>query len=126
MYQEYGIQKQVYIIILKRSEDIMLIQDAYIVMYNILNNYYWHENKNDALGSLLSDMDPYIFSDRKAADPATYNDWCNVINNYAKNGEIEKENITLALREFLIYYEQEFDYHLEDVIKYVCDVTIKF
>lgn len=103
----------------------MLIKDAYVVMYNILNDYYWHRNKNDSLGSLLSDMDPYIFSDRKAADPATYNDWYNIINNYVKNGKIEKENITLALGEFLIYYEQEFGYQLEDVIEYVYNIKIK-
>lgn len=97
----------------------MIIQDAYVVMYNILNDYYCHESKNDSLASLLSDMDPTIFSDKKAADPATYEDWYNSISGYIRNGEISDGNIVLALREFLIYYQQEFDYHLEDVINFI-------
>ena len=97
----------------------MIIQDAYVVMYNILEDYYRHESKNNSLASLLSDMDPNIFSDKKASDPATYNDWYNSVSGYVRNGEISNENIILALREFLIYYQQEFDYYLEDVIAFI-------
>ena len=99
----------------------MVIQDAYEIMYNILNNYYFHEDKNDSLGSLLSDMDPNIFSDGKAADPATYDDWYNIVSAYIENGEIANENIISALRDFLIYYQQEFGFQLENVIKYISD-----
>lgn len=45
-------------------------------------------------------MDPYIFTDKKAADPATYDDWYNCISGYIKNGEISQENILLALKDF--------------------------
>ena len=97
----------------------MIIKEAYVVMYNILDDYYWHESKNDSLSSLLSDMDPNIFLDKKAADTATYNDWYSSISGYIKNGEISDENIILALKEFLVYYQQEFGYHLEDVINFI-------
>lgn len=99
----------------------MSIQEAYVVMYNILNDYYCREPENDLLASLLSDMDPNIFADKRAADPATYNDWYNCISCYIKNGEIGEENIIEALKEFLIYYQQEFDYHLEGVINFISD-----
>ncbi len=97
----------------------MSIQEAYVVMYNMLDDYYCREPGNDSLTSLLSDMDPNIFLDKRAADPATYNDWYNCISGYIKNGEISEEYIILALREFLIYYQEEFSYHLEDVINYI-------
>jgi len=100
----------------------MIIEDAYIFMYNMLDDYYCHEFKNDSLASLLSDMDPNIFSDKKAADPATYNDWYNSISSHIRNGEIPNENIILALREFLIYYQQEYGYHLDDVINFISKV----
>ena len=99
----------------------MSIQEAYVVMYNILDDYYCHKSKNDSLASLLSDMDSNIFSDKKAADPATYNDWYNCIGCYIRNGEVAEENIIVALKGFLIYYQQEFGYHLEDVINFICD-----
>ncbi len=97
----------------------MVIQDAYIVMYNILDDYYCNKSKNDSLASLLSDLDPNVFLDKKAADPATYNDWYNSISGYVRDGEISDENIVLALREFLTYYQQEFGYQLEDVIDFI-------
>ncbi len=99
----------------------MSIQEAYIVMYKILDDYYCREPENDSLVSLLSDMNPNIFLDKRAADPATYNDWYNCVSSYIKNGEIREEDIIVALKEFLIYYQQEFDYHLQDVINFVSD-----
>lgn len=97
----------------------MTIKDAYIVMYNILDDYYCFESKNDSLASLLSDMNPNIFLDKKAADPATYIDWYNSISGYIRNGEISDKNIILALKEFLIYYQEEFGYQLEEVIDFI-------
>lgn len=43
----------------------MSIQEAYIVMYNFLDDYYCRGSENASLASLLSDMDPNIFSDKK-------------------------------------------------------------
>ncbi len=97
----------------------MSIEDAYVVMYTILDDYYCRESENDSLASLLSDMDPNIFSDKKAADPATYNDWYNCISCYIENEEIKEENIIVALKGFLIYYQQEFGYHFEDIINFI-------
>lgn len=38
-----------------------------------------------------------------------------------KNGEIEKENIHTALKDFLLYYQQVFGYQLKDVISFIED-----
>ena len=103
----------------------MSIEEVYVIMYNILNDYYCNELKNDSLASLLSDMDPTIFSDKKAADPATYDDWYNCVSGYIQNGEISKDNILFALKEFLIFYQQEFGYQLENVINFIsCKDTL--
>ncbi len=93
-----------------------------MVMYNKLNEYYCREAKNPSLASLLSDMDPNIFSDKRAADPATYNDWYNCVGYYINNGEIEEENVVKALNKFLLFYQQEFSYRLDDVIRYFADM----
>lgn len=96
----------------------MSIQEAYLVMYNILNDYYFQESDNHYLASLLSDMDPNVFMDKMSADPATYFDWLSCVECYIVNEEIKDENIILALKSFLRFYQQEFGYQLEDVIDY--------
>ncbi len=97
----------------------MLIKDAYLTMYQILDNYYIQCDQNDPLGSLLSDMDPGVFSDGRAADLATYDDWYSAVSPFIKEGEICDEDITTALKEFLICYQEEFGYNLRNVIEFV-------
>lgn len=97
----------------------MLIEDAYLITFYLLNDYYNANKDNSSLSSLLSDMDPYLFADRKAADPAMYDEWYNIISKYAKNGEVKNEDIINALRDFLTYYQNEFEYELEEVILYI-------
>lgn len=96
----------------------MLVQDAYLFMFKILSDYYFHINQNESLNTLISDMDPYLHIDRSAADPATYDDWYNIVKKYIKGGKIDKKYISVALQDFLDYYQQEFEYGLEDVIRY--------
>lgn len=97
----------------------MLLEDAYLFMFNILNDYYDKHKKNDSLASILSDMDPNIFRDGKPADPATYNDWEKIVRPFDKGGNIERRDVILALKSFLTYYHQEFGYDLESIILYV-------
>ena len=97
----------------------MSIQEAYLKMYNILDDYYQREVESDSLGSLLSDMDTNIFADKRPADSATYNDWYNCVSSYIENGEIGEKNIIRALKDFLTYYQQEFGYQLADVIDFL-------
>lgn len=96
----------------------MLIYDAYLIVYEILDDYYYNENPNDSFRMLLSDMDPYLFVNAKSADPATYGDWCHAVKRYEKNGKIKNEDIVLALRDFLNFYQQEFEFELEEVVAY--------
>ncbi|MBD5459385.1 MAG: hypothetical protein HDR26_00350 [Lachnospiraceae bacterium] len=97
----------------------MLIQDAYLMMFEILSDYYLNINKSESLGSLLGDMDPYMFSDRKPADPATYNDWYDVIVKYAEDGEIKDEDIIFALQDFLSDYQKRFGFDFKEIIAYL-------
>lgn len=94
----------------------MLLKDAYLLMFTILNDYYDKHREIDSLASLLSDMDPNIFKDGHPADPATYNDWKMIVSPFVKNGNIERKDVPLALKSFLIYYQQEFGYDLESII----------
>lgn len=107
----------------KYREKIMLIQDVYLVMFKMLSDYYLNINKSESLGSLLGDMDPHLFSDRKPADPATYNDWYDIVVKYAENGEIENKNIVFALQDFLSNYQQRFGFNLEEVIAYFKEMS---
>ena len=100
----------------------MTIKDAYITMYHILDSYFVRHDKNNSLASLLSDMDPYVFSDGKPADMATYDDWCSVVGRFVKSGEICDEDIAAALKEFLIYYQEEFGFDLKDAIEFVASL----
>lgn len=97
---------------------VMPIYDAYLIVYEMLDDYYYNENPNDSFRMLLSDMDPYLFVNAKSADPATYGDWCHAAKRYEKNGKIKKEDIVLALRDFLNFYQQEFEFDLEEVVAY--------
>lgn len=101
----------------------MLIQDAYLMMFEILSDYYLNINKNESLGSHLGDMDPYIFSDRKPADPATYEDWYDVIVKYAEDRKIKDKDIMFALQDFLSDYQQKFGFDFEEVIAYLNDTS---
>ena len=102
----------------------MLIEDAYLIMFHILNDYYIETKNNNSLGSLLSDMDPYLYEDRTAADPALYDDWYNVMENYIKKGEVKKEVIKVALIDFLTYYQNEFGYELKEVILHISNMDV--
>jgi len=100
----------------------MTIKDAYTTMYHILDSYFVRHNQSNSLASLLSDMDPYVFSDGKAADMATYDDWYSVVSGFAKGGEIPEDDITTALKAFLTYYHEEFGYDLKDAIEFVASM----
>lgn len=102
---------------------IMLIQDVYLVMFKMLSDYYLNINKSESLGSLLGDMDPHLFSDGKPADPATYNDWYDIVVKYTEKGEIENKNIVFALQDFLSNYQQRFGFNLEEVIAYFKEMS---
>ena len=99
----------------------MLVQDAYFFMFKILSDYYFHINQNVSFNTLISDMDPYLHIDRSAADPATYNDWYNIVKKYIKDEKIDNKYISAALLDFLDFYQQEFEYSLEDVARYFND-----
>ena len=97
----------------------MLLKDAYLRTFNILESYYNNHKEDDAVISILSDMDTDIFQDGKPVDPATYDDWESIISPFVKNGVLEEKDVILALLEFLIYYQKEFGYELEGVIAYI-------
>lgn len=52
---------------------------AYKTLLNILDKCYT-ETKSDALGTLLGSMNPELFCDSDSADPATFEDFCDCLN----------------------------------------------
>ena len=55
---------------------IMTQRQAYIAAYYFLFPYYY-KTKNEDLIGLLSNMNPFLWTDGKSAVPSTYEDWLN-------------------------------------------------
>ena len=49
--------------------------DIFVMMYFTLETY-WEDNKTDTLGNLCSELNPFLFKDRKSADPAYWTIFC--------------------------------------------------
>ena len=61
-------------------------QILYIAMYRALECLE-EESPNDALASYLDKANPYVFKDRKSADPVLYNQFMEWLNNEEVNDD---------------------------------------
>ncbi len=52
--------------------------ELFCVVFYVLDASY-DENTNDSLRQFLSDANPFVFSDVGSADPAVYEEFCNVV-----------------------------------------------
>jgi len=66
-------------------------KQAYLTMFEFLDNYY-QLTKSDDIGELLGSMS--LLQDGEAADPAIWNDWLKVIEKVKQN----KVNAELKLK----------------------------
>ena len=97
----------------------MIFQKAFYKTIDLLETYYDNHKQDDAIITILSDLDCTIFEDGKPVDQAVYTDWKNLISTLIKNEELSDNDMKDALINFLIYYQEEFGYKLEDAIDYM-------
>ena len=71
-------------------------QILYIAMYRALECLE-EENPNDALASYLDKANPYVFIDRKSADPVLYNQFMD----WLKNEEVNDDNSFEVVKKYV-------------------------
>lgn len=96
----------------------MTLNEAFCKTIELLEVDYNNHKQDDAVVSILSDLDCTVFEDGKPVDQATYDDWEKVIIPFINKGEITDNDVKEALIKFLVYYQQEFGYELEIAIDY--------
>ena len=80
----YLIKKQVYLPYQNKGGDKMTIIEAYVIMYDYLDDYY-EKTKSDAVGSLLGDMF-LLNAEEWSTNPNTWGDWMHEAAKYIKEG----------------------------------------
>jgi hypothetical protein len=94
-----------------------LSEKAYLSMFYVIDAYY-SVHSTDSVGSLLSDLSPFIFKDSISADPAAYDDFCDCFAKTAKGREVDDVDAGYqAAKLFLQFYNDEFGFELEDLIR---------
>ena len=92
------------------------LKPAFLATYQLLDEYF-DNNPNEKLGMLLSDMNPYLFTDSDSADPATYNEWEYYAKTAAQGKNLTENSIFQALISFLNHNEEQYGYQTETVVK---------
>ena len=90
------------------------LKQAYLAMYNILQQYHNNKKNDDELGDLLYSMEPSSLSeDFQPADPETYLEWENVVNEITVKELMSCEEAFQAMILFLEFYQYEYYLRLE-------------
>lgn len=96
----------------------MVLKEAFYKTIDLLETYYNNHKQDDAVITILSDLDCTVFEDGKSVDQAIYADWEKLISTFTKNGELSDNDVRDVLIKFLIYYQEEFGYELKGAIDY--------
>jgi len=91
-------------------------KQAYLAVFYYLDKLY-DEEPDEALGDLLSSMNPYLFSDSNSADPATWSDWVKCIDSITKSDYVSQSDTFRAMISFLQFHEREFGYALSQIVR---------
>jgi hypothetical protein len=94
----------------------MTIKEAYIYMLKVLE-VYWEKTHNDELGSLLGQLNPFLFRDEKPADPAAWDDWLKAVREITYGNILTKEQMLKAMVLLLEEYNDYQGFDLVDVIE---------
>ena len=76
----------------------------------MLDEHYWENTKNDALGSLLGDLSPYIFEGSISADPAAWTDWVSCVKKVSDLDMLKSDEVLQVCRIFLGFYMTDFGF----------------
>ena len=74
---------------------------VYIAMYRALDCLF-DETQREDLGNYLSEANPYLFTDRKSADPAVYAGFSNYYDNCFTDDDITSEKSYTFVRKYLL------------------------
>ena len=94
----------------------MTIKEAYIYMLRVLETY-WEKTHNDELGSLLGELNPFLFRDERPADPAAWDDWMNAVREITSENNLTKEQMLKAMILLLEEYNNYQGFDMVDVIE---------
>lgn len=92
------------------------LEEAYLAMFYMLDEYY-NSTKNDDLGALLSSLNPYLFIDSISADSAAWSDWIDIVSEVTHEKKITSVEAFKSMINFLEFYEKEFCFNLETILK---------
>ena len=92
------------------------LEEAYLAMFYMLDEYY-NSTKNDDLGALLSSLNPHLFIDSISADSAAWSDWIDIVSEVTHEKKITSVEAFKSMIKFLEFYEKEFCFNLETILK---------
>ena len=91
-------------------------KQALLAAYTILDDLY-DQIHSEALVSLLSDMNPFVFTDRTPADPATWKEWITCAEHIQSGGTLAADNVFKTLVSFLRFNEEQYGYKTNLILK---------
>ena len=91
---------------------------VFIAMYRALDCLF-DETQREDLGNYLSEANPYLFTDRKSADPAVFDGFSNYFDKFYINNNITVEESYTFVRKYLssehLSYYGDFVQTFEDI-----------
>ena len=96
------------------------LKQAYSVMLNMLDTYYW-ETKNDDLGAMLGFMSTDILEGDEPADSAVWDTWKDCATSITNDEFLSSEQAFAITLAFLNIYNQEFGFNIKDIITKIID-----
>jgi hypothetical protein len=91
-------------------------KQALLAAFTILDDLY-DQTKSESLGSLLGDMNPFIFADRTPADPAIWSEWVVCAETVQSGGFLTANNVFQTLSSFLRNHEQQYGYAKNTILE---------
>ena len=108
----------------------LTVWQAYLAIFFLLEKYYCEKDENThgafALGDLLGGMSPFTFSDGLPADPATYDDWTNLVKEVAGKERLSEDEAFNLITSFLRFHIENFGYDLQYVIDDLPEFKAKY
>jgi hypothetical protein len=95
---------------------VLTYKQALFAAYTILDDLH-DQTRDESLRELLSDMNPFIFTDHTPVDRATWGEWVNCATAIQNDGNLTDNEIFETLISFLRYNEGEYGYHLDSILK---------
>ncbi len=90
-------------------------KQALLAAYTLLDDLH-DQSKSDTLMALLRDMNPFVFTDRTPADPATWSEWLTCAKAIQGDDNLTENTAFQTLLSFLRYNEKQYGYHTDSIL----------